>query len=246
MSIASALEQNRCLERLDLSYCNIDDDGILMLAHSLRHNTTLRYLNLDGNNITSVGMYALRKCIYDTTSMHSLWGSNHTLRSFFGIRSIHSRTFPETYTNKQLAQQVREILAMNRYYYSMPVYRHISARLVRKLSSRIAAYKILRHYVKEDDRTGEYREFVEGIDEKLVPYIVGWLTNHADVSIIYRELKDMPWLLEKRKTAMAPTPTTIAAAMEQQQQQLSLTRSNSQHSMTIAVPVSPQRKLCFF
>lgn len=178
MSIASALEQNRCLERLDLSCCNIDDDGILMLAHALKHNTTLRYLNLDGNNITSVGMYALRKCIYDTSSMHSLWDSNHTLRSFFGLRPIHSRTFPETSTNKQLAQQLREILAMNRYYYSMPIYRHISARLVRKLSSRIAAYKILRHYVKEDDRTTEYREFVEGMDGKLVPHIVGWLTKY--------------------------------------------------------------------
>lgn len=238
MSIASALEQNRCLERLDLSYCNIDDDGILMLAHALKHNTTLRYLNLDGNNITSVGMYALRKCIYDTSSMHSLWDSNHTLRSFFGLRPIHSRTFLETSTNKQLAQQLREILAMNRYYYSMPIYRHISARLVRKISSRIAAYKILRHYVKEEpDRPTEYREFVEGINEKLVPHIVGWLTNHADVSIIYRELKDMPWLLEKKMTSTTPTIITI-------EQQLSTT--DIAVSTTIAVPVSPQRKRCFF
>ena len=244
MSIASALEQNPCLERLDLSYCNIDDDGILMLAHALKHNTTLRYLNLDGNNITSVGMYALTKCIYDTSNMHSLWDSNHTLRSFFGPRPIHSRTFPETVTNKRLAQQLREILAMNRYYYSMPIYRHISARLVRKISSRIAAYKILRHYVKEDDTRTEYREFVEGMDEKLVPHIVGWLTNHADVSVIYRELKDMPWLLEKRKTAMSPKISTI----EQQLLTTAIAVSTTIITSTtdIAVPVSPQRKRCFF
>jgi len=126
----------------------------------------------------------------------------------------------------------------------MPIYRHISARLVRKISSRIAAYKILRHYVKEDDTRTEYREFVEGMDEKLVPHIVGWLTNHADVSVIYRELKDMPWLLEKRKTAMSPKISTI----EQQLLTTAIAVSTTIITSTtdIAVPVSPQRKRCFF
>ena len=155
----------RALRNFDTSITRLDLNGLGVDAHDIRlfsiplisghTRVTELYLegnqigvegstailNLDGNNITSVGIYALRKCIYDTSNMHSLWDSNHTLRSFFGPRPIHSRTFPETVTNKRLAQQLREILAMNRYYYSMPIYRHISARLVRKISSRIAAYK---------------------------------------------------------------------------------------------------------
>ena len=48
ISIASALEQNKSLQRLDLSYCDIDDDGILKLATSLKHsNNTLQNLNIE-------------------------------------------------------------------------------------------------------------------------------------------------------------------------------------------------------
>ena len=64
------------------------------------------------------------------------------------------------------------------------------------MSARIAACKILRHYVKEEPN--EYWECVEGMEEKLVPNIVGWLTSNGDVGVIYRVLKDMPWLLEKK------------------------------------------------
>ncbi len=76
MSIASALEQNASLERLDLSCCDIDDAGIRTLANSLKCNTTLRYLNVEGNVFTSNGMHALRACIYDTSSIKSLYESN--------------------------------------------------------------------------------------------------------------------------------------------------------------------------
>ena len=48
-AIASALERNNTLQRLDLSYCKIDDDGIERLARALKSNTTLRYLHLVTN-----------------------------------------------------------------------------------------------------------------------------------------------------------------------------------------------------
>ena len=91
VAIASALEQNVSLDRLDLSYCEIDDKGIHKLSISLRSNTTLRFLNIEGNYISSSGMHSLLKCVYDTTSLRSLWeNSNHFIRAFYGQRPIYS------------------------------------------------------------------------------------------------------------------------------------------------------------
>ena len=69
-----------------------------------------------------------------------------------------------------------------------------------KISAKIAACKILRHYVKEEPN--EYWECMKSMEEKLVPNIVGWLTSHSDVGVLYRVLKDMPWLLEKKADRM--------------------------------------------
>jgi len=90
MAISSALEQNISLDRLDLSYCEIDDRGIQKLSTSLKSNRTLRFLNIEGNYPSSSGMYSLLKCIYDTSSIQSLWESNHTIRAFYGQRAIYS------------------------------------------------------------------------------------------------------------------------------------------------------------
>lgn len=207
MAIASALEQNSSLERLDLSNCYIDDDGIQKLAHSLKSNSTLKYLNLEGNYISSAGIYSLLKCVYDTSSMQSLWESNHSLRAFYGQRSIYSPSFPETIFNRQLIQQLGEILATCNRRYTVPsCYNAVNNanptpanglnNSPPKIAARIAACKILRHYVKEE--TLEYIECVEGMEEKLVPNVVGWLARHGDVAIIYGVVRDMPWLLEKK------------------------------------------------
>lgn len=90
MAISSALGQNISLDRLDLSYCEIDDRGIQKLSTSLKSNSTLRFLNIEGNYLSSSGMYSLLKCIYDTSSIQSLWESNHTIRAFYGQRAIYS------------------------------------------------------------------------------------------------------------------------------------------------------------
>ncbi|KAL7537141.1 hypothetical protein ACHAXR_011557 [Thalassiosira sp. AJA248-18] len=194
MAIASALEQNTSLERLDLSHCDIDDDGIRKLAHSLKSNKSLKYCNLEGNYISSSGVYSLLRCVYDTTSMQSLWESNHSLRAFYGQRSIYSLSFPETaIANRELVRQLGEILATCNRRYSTP--NNFSASSY-KMSARIAACKILRHYVKEDSL--EYWECVEGMEEKLVPNVIGWLVRYGGVGVIYGVVRDMPWLLEKK------------------------------------------------
>lgn len=120
------------------------------------------------------------------------------------INEPHS--FPETAANRQLARHLKEILDMfNRCYseeccMSSAAFSTPMSNPSNKISARIAACKILRHYVKEEPN--EYWECVESMEEKLVPNIVGWLTSHRDVGVIYRVLKDMPWLLEKKADRM--------------------------------------------
>lgn len=202
MAIASALEQNSSLDKLDVANCGIDDDGIQTLARSLRSNATLRYLYLEGNHATSVGISSLLRCVYDTASLQSLWGSNHTLRAFYGHRSPYSPSLPETAFNRQLVRQLLEVMATCNRRYSLPgaadayaagavTYRAYKTR------ARVAACKILRHYLRRD-RMLEYWECVEGMEEKLVPNVVGWLVRYGDANVIYGVVRDMPWLLEKR------------------------------------------------
>jgi len=166
ISIASALEQNKSLQRLDLSYCDIDDDGILKLATSLKHsNTTLKNLNIEGNYISSSGIYALLKCVYDTSSMTSLWESNHTLCTFYSQqRLIYNKSFPDTIANKWLMHQIVEVLHANRRYAAAVVSSSLNPRFgysptttstsnstkedTDKTRKKVAAHKILRHYVK--------------------------------------------------------------------------------------------------
>mmetsp|Transcript_7957 Transcript_7957/g.11968 ORF Transcript_7957/g.11968 Transcript_7957/m.11968 type:complete len:370 (-) Transcript_7957:156-1265(-) len=211
MAIASALEQNATLEKLDLSHCDIDDGGIRKLALSLKSNTRLKYLHLEGNYISSVGISCLMKCVYDTASMQSLWESNHTLRAFWGRGSPYSPSFPETSFNRQLVRQLGEILAACNRRYSEPVlivgnyssssstasaYASTRTKRAYKIRARIAACKILRHYIRE--KMLEYWECVESMEEKLVPNVIAWLVNYGDVGVIYGVVKDMPWLLEKK------------------------------------------------
>lgn len=159
--------------------------------------------------------------------MQSLWESNHSLRSFYGQRSIYSPSFPETTANRQLIQQIGEILATCNRRNTIPgcytTVKNATASLIAantlkntpaKVFGRIAACKILRHYVKEE--TLEYIECVEEMEEKLVPNVVGWLARHGDVAIIYGVVRDMPWLLEKkfggRKIALASS-TRVSDSM---------------------------------
>jgi len=200
MAIASALEQNSSLEKLDLSYCDIDDDGIQRLTASLKSNTKLKYLYLEGNFISSVGIYALLKCVYDTSSMQNLWESNHSLKAFYSRHYMYTPSFPETLANKSLVRHLGEILASYNRRYSMPgssSSRSLNTSAYKMSLARIAACKILRHYLSETRRL-EYWETVESMEEKLVPNVVGWLVRYGDVGVIYGVIRDMPWLLEKK------------------------------------------------
>jgi hypothetical protein len=59
-SIVDSVRSNSPLQKLDLSFCRVDDNGISLLANALANrNGSLLQLNLGHNQITSVGVRAL-------------------------------------------------------------------------------------------------------------------------------------------------------------------------------------------
>jgi hypothetical protein len=183
IALASSLESNRTLERLNLSHCGIDDSGVHKLAASLKRNSSLKYLNLEGNPISSDGIHALFNCIYDTSKgIASLFDCNHTIRAFHnGMTSLYSPSFPDTHANRLLSQKMGEILAWCN---------------CRPASKQIAASrKILRYFYNDPE---QYMDTLENTDELLVPHLISWMGQHADLGIVYDAVRTMPQFLEPR------------------------------------------------
>ena len=66
------------LTLLGLSYNELEDDDAIMIATALRHNTNLKRIDLGSNNFTEHGLSAIRRSIYDLTSLNALSDCNHT------------------------------------------------------------------------------------------------------------------------------------------------------------------------
>jgi len=81
-------KEGSTLAKLDLNCTGLDDEGIEILATSLKHNTKLKTLNLQENNdITERGLKSILKLMVDVSSIESTYNSNHTL-SVCGISGI--------------------------------------------------------------------------------------------------------------------------------------------------------------
>jgi hypothetical protein len=80
-SLAVLLEQpNSGLEKLDVSYNNIGDEGAFIFANALTSNSKLKTLYLYfGNGITSEGWSSFSNVLCDTSSINKTFLSNHTL-----------------------------------------------------------------------------------------------------------------------------------------------------------------------
>ncbi|KAL9186889.1 hypothetical protein ACHAXT_010609 [Thalassiosira profunda] len=76
--IPDYLASNPPLRSLALGKNKLDDNDAMLIAEALKRNTNLRYLWLDGNEITEVGQNALQNAMYDNTSLNSVADSNHT------------------------------------------------------------------------------------------------------------------------------------------------------------------------
>ena len=87
--IPDYLATNPPLKYLNLAKNHLDDNDAVMIACALKRNTKLQGLRLGQNDFTEEGgRAALRNAIYDSTSLKSVAGSNHSC-SIVGIGFDH-------------------------------------------------------------------------------------------------------------------------------------------------------------
>ena len=101
--IADFLATNPILEHLELRYNNLNDEDAKSIASALAHNTNLHYFHVNGNEITDSGWDALRKAEFDSTSLNSAAGANHTCHIF-----RRSQFNGEQYGDRLEPKQVRQ------------------------------------------------------------------------------------------------------------------------------------------
>jgi len=76
--IADIIKSNKHSWRsLKLNKNLLDDNDVVAIAEALKHNTKLRLLQIDDNNIAKTGWKALRKVEFDNTSLNAAANSNH-------------------------------------------------------------------------------------------------------------------------------------------------------------------------
>eukprot|EP00579_Thalassiosira_antarctica_P003598 CAMPEP_0201904696 /NCGR_PEP_ID=MMETSP0902-20130614/56131_1 /ASSEMBLY_ACC=CAM_ASM_000551 /TAXON_ID=420261 /ORGANISM="Thalassiosira antarctica, Strain CCMP982" /LENGTH=264 /DNA_ID=CAMNT_0048438791 /DNA_START=83 /DNA_END=878 /DNA_ORIENTATION=+ len=85
--ISDFLARNPILQMLTLVDNQLDDKDAISIASALRSNTNLRYINLEDNLITHVGFEALRKVVFDNSSLNAAAETNHTC-------AIHYTVYP--------------------------------------------------------------------------------------------------------------------------------------------------------
>ena len=79
------------LTNLLLRHTGIGDEGVEILANSLKDNTKLRELGLENNNnITVKGRRVLLKLLVDVSSIESTYNSNHSLTSCHLDGALHN------------------------------------------------------------------------------------------------------------------------------------------------------------
>jgi hypothetical protein len=67
------------LTLVDLSFCGLDDTGVVILANSLQQTSSLQCLNLRGNAITLHGVGYLSLAAQANTTVKSVELSKHTM-----------------------------------------------------------------------------------------------------------------------------------------------------------------------
>ena len=71
-SLGSALAVNRSLEKLNISYTSIGDEGVAHIAHALQTNTTMKVLDVSNCGISSKGAESLATALAASSSLKKL------------------------------------------------------------------------------------------------------------------------------------------------------------------------------
>jgi hypothetical protein len=79
VTIAEYLEGNPPNQRLCLDSNWFNDNDAILISQAMKRNTNLKFLHLERNNITSIGVKALFNCVFDSSNLNAISESNHTL-----------------------------------------------------------------------------------------------------------------------------------------------------------------------
>ncbi|EJK51124.1 hypothetical protein THAOC_29736 [Thalassiosira oceanica] len=169
---ASLANPESRLEDLDLSQCNIGDEGTATLADGLRNNQRLTRMSLEDNNITERGWNALSSILCDASSINATYNSNHTLQDLgdYGV---------------QIPKDVRLMLRLNKDENKSRVaankilqsHRHLDMRPLFGRELGLLPYVItwLDHFAKSrpDLKLSSIFEFVRAMPMKVANWMVG-------------------------------------------------------------------------
>lgn len=67
--LAALLKHNTTIKQLELQCSYLSDVGAIALAEAIKHNTTLKFINLSGNNFDDEGIIALAEAIKHNTTI---------------------------------------------------------------------------------------------------------------------------------------------------------------------------------
>ena len=101
VSEAPALsDMMNCLEKLNLRYNELEDDGAVVMSQGLVKTNTLRVLNISSNNITAIGATAIANSLRQNSSLEVLDIGNNALGD--GGAIAFAETITENKTLKEL------------------------------------------------------------------------------------------------------------------------------------------------
>jgi Ran GTPase-activating protein (RanGAP) involved in mRNA processing and transport len=83
VKIAEYLGDDPPIESLFLGHNRLNDDDAILISQALKRNTMLMLLQINTNNLTSVGLKALLTCAFDSSSLNAISQSNHSLKNLF-------------------------------------------------------------------------------------------------------------------------------------------------------------------
>ncbi|WP_425363674.1 hypothetical protein [Candidatus Tisiphia endosymbiont of Hybos culiciformis] len=110
--MAQKISQLSKIINLNLSFCNIGDDGIITIVNSLAN---LVDINVEGNYITDTGANAIVNYLPNITSLNIAYGNNISCDKLKEIATAHSNTltmfniFSSAYSGQAILQ-VAELL----------------------------------------------------------------------------------------------------------------------------------------